>query len=429
MTEQVDESADAPYLVPTHLRESQSIGPIPVRTFYVVLAVGLFVAAPLLAATRSQFGDGGVWWALLPFLLATPFALPWLDPPAEHGSIKLLSFALHKAIRNLTLVRIPPWTDLAEADGLCAFIRVLAEYTRGDARGISQQPDLAELLVESGVLRVPIGRRRVVRAIYRAPTINLETASAQTRRMARARWGAVLNALPHPLQIVVHGVPSTSLPVIERIKRHGRIHPPARELASWLQAHLLGAQLVERQRYVVVPADNVEQLADRCASLESSMRRIGLPLQRVEEPAELRSLVGALLLGPRRRGNRMLPVVVDVGSPDHLLIDGEHVRAFDLGKLPPAIVSDWAAPLLDGDLPLDVSIDVEPLDISWAKLQLDARRNALESSPPTPGRAVALEQITGLRMAYERRRTLPMRVAITIVLRSPYRGTLERQTK
>jgi hypothetical protein len=45
----------------------------------------------------------------------------------------------------------------------------------------------------------------------------------------------------------------------------------------------------------------------------------------------------------------------------------------------------WAAPLLDGDLPLDVSIDVEPLDLSWAKLQLDARRNALESSAPTPG--------------------------------------------
>jgi hypothetical protein len=63
------------------------------------------------------------------------------------------------------------------------------------------------------------------------------------------------------------------------------------------------------------------------------------------------------------------------------------------GKLPPTIVTDWAAPLFDGDLPLDVSIDVEPLDLVWAKLQLDARRNALELSASTPGRQVALEQI------------------------------------
>ena len=65
-----------------------------------------------------------------------------------------------------------------------------------------------------------------------------------------------------------------------------------------------------------------------------------------------------------------------------LAADGEYVRAFDLGKLPPTIVTDWASPLLDGDLPLDMSIDVEPLDLAWAKLQLDTRRNALESSAP-----------------------------------------------
>jgi hypothetical protein len=43
------------------------------------------------------------------------------------------------------------------------------------------------------------------------------------------------------------------------------------------------------------------------------------------------------------------------------------VRAFDLGKLPPTIVTDWAAPLLDGDLPLDCSIDVAPLDLACVR--------------------------------------------------------------
>ena len=43
----LDENADPPYLVPTHLREAQSIGPIPVRAFFVLLIIGLLVGAPV----------------------------------------------------------------------------------------------------------------------------------------------------------------------------------------------------------------------------------------------------------------------------------------------------------------------------------------------------------------------------------------------
>ncbi|MCA1647266.1 MAG: hypothetical protein LC797_18025 [Chloroflexi bacterium] len=205
---------------------------------------------------------------------------------------------------------------------------------------------------------------------------------------------------------------------------HGSLQ--ALELAAWLGAHLHGAQLVERERYLVVPAEDLETLSDRCSSLEASLRRIGLPLERIQATDELRGVLGAFLTPrPRQFG----PAVVDTSPSDHLVADGLFSRAFDLGKLPPTIVTDWAAPLLDGDLPLDVSIDVEPLDLAWAKLQLDARRNALESSAITPGRQVALEQIAGLRMAYERRRTLPMRMAITVVVRALDRHTLERRTK
>ena len=65
--------------------------------------------------------------------------------------------------------------------------------------------------------------------------------------------------------------------------------------------------------------------------------------------------------------SRFGPALVDVGVSGHLVTDGEYARGFDLGKLPPTIVTDWAAPLLDGDLPLDVSIDIEPLELAWAK--------------------------------------------------------------
>ena len=135
--------------------------------------------------------------------------------------------------------------------------------------------------------------------------------------------------------------------MLERIKTHKCA--PATELAAWLGAHLHGSQLVDRERYLVVPAEDLESLGDRCASLEASMRRIGLPMERISDPDELRGALSAFLTPrPRQFG----PAVVDISASGHLVADGEYVRAFDLGKLLPTITTDWLAPLLDGDLPL-----------------------------------------------------------------------------
>ncbi|MCA1648371.1 MAG: hypothetical protein LC797_23900 [Chloroflexi bacterium] len=95
----------------------------------------------------------------------------------------------------------------------------------------------------------------------------------------------MLNGLPHPIQIVIRGRPAATLPVVERIKAHGSLQ--ALELAAWLGAHLYGAQPVERERYLVVPAEDLETLSDRCSSLEASLRPIGLPLERIQVRAEL----------------------------------------------------------------------------------------------------------------------------------------------
>ena len=97
----LDETVDPPYLVPTHLGEGQSIGPIPVRTFYVVLAVGLLIGAPMATLARRELGDVGLWLGLVPVLLATPFALPWLDPPAEHGALLMLSAVVVWAVLSV----------------------------------------------------------------------------------------------------------------------------------------------------------------------------------------------------------------------------------------------------------------------------------------------------------------------------------------
>src|SRR5207245_4699503 len=136
----------------------------------------------------------------------------------------------------------PPRRELLEADGLRAFFGVVNAYRRRPTLGLDEQPDIARIDVADGIVCVPVGGRLEPRAVYRVPTINLDTASAQTRRGARAKWGAVLNGLPHPIQVVIRGRRATTLPVVERIKAHGSA--PARELAAWLGAHLHGGDLV-----------------------------------------------------------------------------------------------------------------------------------------------------------------------------------------
>src|SRR5215470_948404 len=126
--DQVDENADAPYLVPTHLREPQSIGPIPVRAFFVVLVAGLLLGVPTATFAADAIGEGGYWFVLVPIALAIPFALPWLDPPAEHGYAKCLSHWVRVVLRNVSWTRLPPRRELLEADGLRALLGVLNAY-------------------------------------------------------------------------------------------------------------------------------------------------------------------------------------------------------------------------------------------------------------------------------------------------------------
>jgi hypothetical protein len=98
-----------------------------------------------------------------------------------------------------------------------------------------------------------------------------------------------------------------------------------------------GAELVDRERFLSVPAADLETLNDRCASLETSMRRIGLPMERLVNNQELRDALSEFLT-PRR--HQFGPAVVNISASGHVVADGELVRAFDPGKLPPTIVSD-----------------------------------------------------------------------------------------
>src|SRR5262249_18265426 len=121
--------------------------------------------------------------ALVPVLLISPIAAWWLDPPFEHGFLRALAFVKRVYVRP-----VPSETAAAIA-------------------------------------------------VYRMPTLNLETASAPLRRQARAQWGSILNGLSHPVKIIVRGRPLTTLPVVEQLRAHPK--PVAQSLGEWLETQLV----------------------------------------------------------------------------------------------------------------------------------------------------------------------------------------------
>jgi hypothetical protein len=205
-----------------------------------------------------------------------------------------------------------------------------------------------------------------------------DIASVETRRGARAKWGAVVKGLPHPLYVVIRARPATTPPVLERIKRTAR-----RRRTTWQRGWVricTARSSSTADVFVVVPAEDLDTLSDRCASLEASMRRIGLRLERVSDPRDALSV----LLTPRPH---------------------EHVRAFELGKLPSTIVPDWAALLFDGDLPLDVEPASKEL-LQPCRRGLRADRSSERIRPNAPAnRSESWNRLRRNRRSCERRLT------------------------
>ncbi len=343
------------YLVPTHLRAQQSIGPFPARFILPLGYAGVFAGVPL--AVSAWHATNGlipptVAAGLAPPLLVSPVAAWWLDPPFEHGVFAAAAF-------------------------------VKRAYVRPQPR--------------------PVG----LVAVYRMPTINLETASAPLRRQARAQWGSILNGLTHPIKIVVRGRPLTTLPVVEQLRRDPK--PVARSLGAWLETQLSMAGLIERDRLLVIPADDEAELEFRADALEKVLRQARLQAERVD-PAAL-PLLRTLTWDPKATAPRDEPEVMEEGTTE-VQADGWWTRAYALGEFPSAILTNWLSPLLAGDEAVDVAIDVLPQDAGDIKTWvLQPKINQLSTSSPSRKRLIALEQLGALYDAIERRRVAPFEVA------------------
>lgn len=356
-----DESVvEQPYLPPSHLRTQQSFGPFPAR-FILPLVYGAAAGTPLAFAAYHATGGllpPAIGADLIPPLLLSPLMAWWLDPPAEHGIAAAAKFVA----RTYRTPGLPPETPLA---------------------------------------------------VYRMPTTNLETAGVEARRTARAQWGSILNELTHPIKIVIRSRPLTTLPVVTALLEDPRIE--ARLLGEWLQDQLATHTLVERDRLLVIPAVDEVELQFRTDALEKALRRARLDGVRI--PAGDVPMLRTLTYNPRAKTAQPIPETMQEGWTE-VNADGWWTRAYAMGKLPPSILTNWAAPLLAGDETIDVAIDIEPQDINYVKTWiLDAKIRRLQSSTLSIERQVALEQLHGLRDAFERRRVAPFEVAITVLVR------------
>lgn len=387
------------YLVPSHLTTQQSLGPFPTR-FILPMSIaglgGIPLAVMAWQATNGLIPPALAAWSV-PSLLVSPFSAFWLSPPFEHGMIAAAGFVKRSYTR-------PTWSNAPSAGhGMSTG----GGFYRGGLR--QHQPVDAETLI----------------AVYRMPTVNLETASEPLRRQARAQWGSILNGLRHPIKIIIRGRPLTALPIIEQLQDDPR--RVARNLGAWMQEQIATAGLIDRDRLLIIPAANAAELQFRAEAMEKVLRQARLVAERVE-PDSL-PLLRTLTWDPKATEPRVAPEVMEEGAME-VQADGWWTRAYDVGQLPAAILTNWMAPLLSSDEPLDVAIDVRPQDADDIKTwTLAPKINQLTTSAPTMKRTIALEQLRALYDALERRRVAPFEVAVTVLVRGSSRQDVQGRSR
>lgn len=390
---ELDEMIEPEHVVPTHLSTPDRVGWLTVRQLNVLLGPALF-ASPAGWLLGDQLGIGAaVAGALVPMLVGGALALP-VQPPVEHGLRKFLDYRF--APKTIGPAKMPAYSSIKEAGS-------------------------------DGVVRHTW--KHECSAIWRLPTTNLRLAHTLEKQAAVARWARFLDGLTCPVQVVVRATPVDLVALVDRMSRRG---VQTQSLAAFLRAHAIGSGLVQRERYLVVGADDEDLLADRVRSIEESLSRASLPPQRVrDEPRRehvLRDVLQACW-SPRPFSTKMLGPSVLRTEPRLVNVDGQNCRTLVLSAWPRAVSTDWLAPLLDGPLPIDVVVHIEPQDSERMCVRLDTRLRQYHSSPPSAARETAIEDAERLRRALERRREHAFSVGVYFQVRAATTKELDERTR
>jgi hypothetical protein len=287
--------------------------------------------------------------------------------------------------------------------------------------GPDQLKDYHKMRVADGVLYTSRGQECLT--VWQLPTVNLDVASVAAKQRHRGQWGAFLDGLGHEVTIAIRARKLRRVDAQYRIYEHGS--EEARSLARWMSNYLGQRTLITRERLLVISAPDPQTLRGRCTDIRASMAAFDWVPVEPETDYELERWINDFWPARPLELERIGPSMVQRGAQD-LVIDGEYVRVYSLDAFPATILTNWWSHLTDSDLPVDLSVYLEPKTVWSAKYRLDSKYNLLHTSRPTQARLVALEQIYALRMALETSRVKPFSVAITLAVRASTREELKQ---
>jgi len=133
---------------------------------------------------------------------------------------------------------------------------------------------------------------------------------------------------------------------------------------------------VDRRWFIAFTAPTPEVLAERSRDIENSLTRAGLAGHSLNG-----NLYDTLQLcwTPRALGEHIGPYEMH-RERDHVVTDGEYVRGLLLSKTPKTIDANWLAGVIDGELAVDFSMWLDPLDNTSELQSLADRINEWETA-------------------------------------------------
>lgn len=185
----------------------------------------------------------------------------------------------------------------------------------------------------------------VPRAVVEVSTLNLRMTDADTLGSHIKKLHAFYVSLRWPVQVVVR---------------------------AWTDPN----GTIVRRWFVAITAETDHQLEARLSDVIAGLKRAGLTG---------RALNGDLfdtlqLCWHASPGHTYLGPTKIVRTRQHVVVDGEYVRGFVLAKIPRTVDPNWLAPLLDGDLQVDLSMWLDPIDNVEELDTLAAKINAWETA-------------------------------------------------
>jgi hypothetical protein len=144
-----------------------------------------------------------------------------------------------------------------------------------------------------------------------------------------------------------------------------------------------------------------------------------------------------LALGGRRLADLVAPSAVQVRL-DHLQLDGQYARVLALTAYPRTVTAGWLAPLVESDLPIELSIHVRPLDSAAmvralathvARLQAGRLATLRGDRVADPEQEIALEDAERLRTHLQRGDERVFSVGLYVLVRAASARALDDLTR